>query len=407
MPTNSGLKAISNADMWDALRAKFPTFASHTAKATSELFTASGFEALKKVDPDAVNDFFGLSIRVYLDTVNVSRAKDPLEAAGFGQSFNNPYGGYIQRMSIDSIKPISPAYKNLQEGSSPDPFSVRKPSMKERFFKQNFDYASGITIRDTDMIRNIFISEFGMSEFMSGIMAGLNNGYVIQKFENKLEVINKALNSQTWPLQGTQQLNVKFADVNAPTDDELKAFVSAVKKLVTAVTMGPQTSAFNAMKYGDLQSKDRLRLLVRPGLMEDITTYLTPWAFHNEELGLPITPVTVPHFGGLQAFKEAGFTTPLYPVYDTFGTLIGYNEKEDQTAVTVQTEDVQWKDPNAAVIAIVADVGFVFESTQAPYTVEPIRNPRGLYTNYWASSPNNTVAADPLYTMVAIKKVTA
>ena len=186
MPTNSGLKAISNADMWDALRAKFPTFASHTAKATSELFTASGFEALKKADPDAVNDFFGLSIRVYLDTVNVSRAKDPLEAAGFGQSFNNPYGGYIQRMSIDSIKPISPAYKNLQEGSSPDPFSVRKASVKERFFKQNFDYASGITIRDTDMIRNIFISEFGMSEFMSGIMAGLNNGYVIQKFENKL-----------------------------------------------------------------------------------------------------------------------------------------------------------------------------------------------------------------------------
>lgn len=403
MPTSNTLRAISNADMWDALRAKFPTFASHTAKATRDLFTASGFEALKKSDPDAVNDFFGLSIRVYLDTVNVSRAKDPLESAGFGQSYNNPYGGFIQRMSIDSIKPVSPAYKNLQEGSAPDPFPVRKPKVAERFFKQNFDYASGITVRDNEMIRNIFISEFGMSEFMSGIMTGLNNGYVIQKFENKLEALNTALNSTTWPLQSTQTVEVTFADKNAPTDVELKAFVSSMKKLVTAITMGPQTSAFNSYKFADLQEKDRLRLLVRPGLMEDITTYLTPWAFHNEELGLPITPITVPHFGGLQPFKEAAFTTALYPVYDSFGTLIGYNEKADQAAVTVETENVYWKDPNADVIAIVADVGLVFESIQSPYTVEPIRNPRGLYTNYWASSPNNTVAVDPLYTMVAIK----
>lgn len=404
MPASSNLRAISNANLWDALRAKFPTFSSHTAKATSELFTTAGFEALKQTDPAAINDFFGLSIRVYLDQVNVSRAKDPLENGGFGQTFNNPYGGYIQRMAIDSVKPISPGYMNLKDGDSPDPFVVRKPKVTERFFRQNFNYASQITIRDQEMIRNIFISEFGMSEFMSGIMAGLNNGYVIQKFENKLEALNKAINSTLWPLQDTQTMEVVFANVDVPTEAELKNFVASIKKLVTAITIGPQTSAFNAAKFADMQEKDRLRMLIRPGFMEDISTFLTPWAYHSEDLALPVTPIVVPNFGGLKPFKEARFTTPLYPVYGTLGDVIGYNETAGQTDVTVQTDAVFWQDPNENVIAMIADTGLMFDSVQSPYSVEPIRNPRGLYTNYWASSPNNTIAIDPIYTMVVIKR---
>lgn len=404
MPASYNLRAISNANMWDALRAKFPTFSSHTAKATAELFTSAGFEALKQTDPAAINDFFALSIRVYLDQVNVSRAKDALESGGFGETFSNPYGGYIQRMAIDSVKPISPGYMNLKDGDSPDPFVVRKPKVTERFFRQNFNYASEITIRDQEMIRNIFISEFGMSEFMSGIMAGLNNGYVIQKFENKLEALNKAINSTTWPLQDTQTMEVAFANVDVPTEAELKNFVASIKKLVTAITIGPQTSAFNSAKFADMQDKDRLRMLIRPGFMEDISTYLTPWAYHSEDLALPVTPIVVPNFGGRKPFKEAGYTTPLYPVYGKLGDVIGYNEAENQTNVTVQEDAVHWQDPNEDVIAIIADTGLMFDSVQSPYSVEPMRNPRGLYTNYWAASPNNTIAIDPIYTMVVIKR---
>ena len=46
----------------------------------------------------------------------------------------------------------------------------------------------------------------------------------------------------------------------------------------------------------------------------------------------------------------------------------------------------------------------MFTSTQNPYNVRPIINPRGLYTNYWASAVGNTVACDPLFNFVVFKK---
>jgi hypothetical protein len=75
-----------------------------------------------------------------------------------------------------------------------------------------------------------------------------------------------------------------------------------------------------------------------------------------------------------------------------------------QGAEEPNVEQVYWQDPNADVLAIVADKGWMFEGTQNPYNVEPIRNPRGLYTNMWASSVGNTVAIDPLYNVVTISK---
>ena len=55
-------------------------------------------------------------------------------------------------------------------------------------------------------------------------------------------------------------------------------------------------------------------------------------------------------------------------------------------------------------IAIIADKGWLFESIQNPYRVEPIRNPAGLYQNYWASAPNNAILVDALYNVVAVKR---
>ena len=131
---------ITNANLWDAIRARYPQFKAHTASGTMTQFTESGFEALKAGQyPDVLNEWFELSMRVYLQMVNVSRAEDTLESAGFGEYFDNLYGGFIQRMSIDSVKPVSPAYKGLSNGESVDPLVVRTGSTNERIFKQNVD----------------------------------------------------------------------------------------------------------------------------------------------------------------------------------------------------------------------------------------------------------------------------
>lgn len=389
---------LTNAELWNSIRAAFPTFAGHTSKATAETFTEAGFEQLKNWDHSTLNDFFELSLRVFLNVVNISHAVDPLESQGFGEYFDQPYGGYIQRIATYSVKPISPAYKGLKDGDSPDQYVVRKPKVSERFWRQNFDYASLITMPDDFQYKQIFISEYGMSEYMAGIMQGMENGYTIQKYENKLEAIDKMLTGTVQTLQDSQHYTAALsAD---PTDEELKNFILAVNNCVEAMTMGPQNSAFNAMHFASTQDKNRLKLLIRPGIKNAIKVRTLAGAFNPADLSFDVDTIVVPNFGGLVPYKEAEYTTQLYPVYGTLGDVIGYADTQNADAVTVEEYDVHWKDPHADINAILADKGCIAEFRQNPYTVEPARNVRGKYTNFWASAPNNAIIFDPLYNFV-------
>lgn len=391
---------ITNADIWDAIRAKYPNFESHTAKATKELFTAEGFEQMRANDPNTLNDFYLLSMRVYLQEVNVSRAKDQLSDNGFGEYFDQPLGGITQRMAINSVKPVSPAYRKLVDGPGPDPFVIRKPKVSERFFKQNYDYQSFITVQDEFQLKTIFISQYGMSEFMGGIMQGLENGYIIQTFANKLEAINAAINSTDTPLQNTQKAEVVYTDGNASEQRQLWLLI---KNLVDAMSMGPQSYAYNAMGFASIQDKSRLKVLIRPGYKNLMNLELFATIFNPDRLGMDVDPfIEVPHFGGLIAQNAEGQT--LVPLYDSLGVEIGFADPDEPT-VKIPDEDITWVDPNADVIAIIADQGVIFHAQQNPYSVEPIRNPRGLYTNYWASSPGNSIHYDALYNLVVIRKV--
>lgn len=393
---------MTNLELWDKIRGAFPQFASHTSKGTADMFTAAGYEKIKAWDPTALSDFFELSMRVWLDTVTTSHAVDTLEANGFGEYKDMPWGGYVQRLATYSVKPISPAYKNLADGAGPDPFVVRKPVTAERFWKQNFDYASLITMPDDFQYKQIFVASNGMSEYMAGLMEGLQNGYTIQLFENKLEALNAGINSTDTPLLDTQKMSVTLsAD---PTDDELKNFILAVNNVVEAMGVGPQVSGFNAMQYASTQSKERLKLLIRPGMKNLIKVRTLAGAFNPTDLSLDVDTVVVPHFGGLIPYKEATYKTRLYPVYDTLGAVIGFAETEGATAVTVKESAVQWKDPNAGVVAVLADKGVITTFQQNAYTVESIRNPRGRYTDFWASAPNNAIIFDPIYNLVTFSK---
>lgn len=388
---------MTNAELWDAIRGQFPSFASHTSKATAETFTERGFETLMRTDVDALNEFFTLSVRVKLLDIKASQAVNDLEAAGFGESYNVPFGGIIQRMTINAVKPVSPAYRGLKDGDSVDPYVVRKPVARERFFQQNFDYQSWLTMPDEDMYKQIFISENGMSEFATGIMQALQNGYIVQQYENELEAINRGfLNATKYPMKDTQKLVVSLSAT--PTDDELRAFVLAVNNMVSAMKLGPQTDAFNAYGFNSHQDVSRLKLLLRPGIVSAIKNIP---ALNAPGLGLPIDVIEVPNFGGIEYYSDKTLATRLYPHYDTAGAQDGWSKTDGGD---LYTGTIYTKDTNAKTLGIIADKGLVLHGIQSPYRVEPARNARGLYTNYWASSPNNTIAVDPIYNAVAIQK---
>lgn len=393
-------RAITNKALGDMIAKIYPSFKSHTAQLTAETFTERGFDRITQLDPSFVNDFFELSMRVWLNVVNISHAKDILAEKDFGETYDQPWGAVIQRLSTNSVKPINPGWIGLQDGDAPDPFVVRKTVVAERFWKQNFDYASLITVPDDFQMKQIFVSEYGMSEFMAGIMEGLQNGYTSQVYLNKLEALNAAINSTKTPLKTNQTQTLEMAD--SPTDEQLRSMINAIKKIVAAMCdLGPQTDAFNAYGFNSTQDRGRLRLLLRQGYLPDLETNTLYAAFNRDNLETGIPIIQVPNFGGI---TYTNGSAPIYPVYNSLGERIGWNTTANQSTVTVTDDQAVAVDPNADVVAVLADKGVVFECRQNPYTVEPIRNPRGRYVNYWASSPNNTIAYDSLYNMVVFKK---
>lgn len=421
------ITGISNIEFWNMARAKNTHFASHTAKGTSDLFTEKGFEALTRDDIGAVNEFFELSLRVAFQKMDVSRARNPLADIGLVEIYDTPNGGFTQRIAINSIKPVTPSFKGLEDFGTVDPFIVRKPTDTERFFGQNFDYQSLITIQSFQ-VRTIFLAEYGMGEFISGILQGLANGYTLQEYVNTKEAINTAINSVTYPLQDTQKIEVDSWTDGAPVADDLKSLILSLKDLATAMRTQAQTGMYNANGFETYVDPSEYVVLMRAGIKNRIQLELEIGAFNPETLTIPFSVAEVSDFGGLTPYivDDSGVTpvdVPLVPVYDKLGTEVayidatvtpdGYAYKDgdkwyvDVSGVktaTLAPSDVSWNDANGDVLAIVAQKGLIFENKQNPYVVTPIYNPRGLYTNYWASSPNNSVNVDPNYNMIVVVK---
>lgn len=390
----------TNLQILEAARQFSPQFSSLTAKLTAEEFEKKGFDGMKTFQQDAKNLFWELTLRLYTLDVEYARVSDPLEDAGYGEYFNMPYGAYIQRVTTGTVKPLSPVYKDLEEGKSKDPFVVHKPKVYQRFFELNFDYQSLITLPDDFQLKEVFLNPYGVDAVASGVMSGLQAGYTNQKFLNKLECLNAGINSSDYPLKESQKIGISITG-DEPTVEEMRSFIYKLRQIISTMKTTSMIGAYNAQGFESKQDMSRLKLLVRPYLMNAIKTFLLPYAFHDEFLSLGIDIIEVKDFGGLQATKDG--STQVHPVYDDLGHLLGFNDRKGQTDVTTKIEDVKWKDTNATTVAILSDVGAVFECMQVGYQVEPIRNPRGLYTNFWASSPNNVVAYDSIKNFVVFQ----
>lgn len=403
----ANIAGMSNTTLWEKARRFSPDFKSHSAEATADTFTEKGFEALRADDVHSLNSFTETIMRIAFQLLNASTARNVFADKGLIQVYDTPNGGYVQRMAVNSIKPVNPAYLNLQNGDSVDPFVVRKPETMERFFEQNFEYQSMITIQEMELKR-AFLSEFGIGNWIAGVMQGLENGYTIQEFENIKEALNATINSTKYPLKDTQVVRLSAWNDSA-TGDNLKAqlsdFILAIKNLATAMSIVSQTGMYNAMGFETAPNVDDMVLVVRGGIKNLINLNLMVGAFNPDYLSLPFEIIEVDDFGGLKHYVTIeGTKTYVHPVYDSLGAQIGWSATEGATEATYTDADVEKEDPNSDVLAMLMQRGAIFENAQNPYQVNPIFNPRGLYTNYFASRPHNGIVTDALYNVVAIMK---
>ena len=396
---------FTNVALWNALRAKYKSFESITSEATADTFTEKGWGEISRNNIPALNQFFELSMRIAFNKMDIAKVNTRLEESGLVEVYGGNNGGYLQRISIESISPISPGFINLQNGQTVDPFIVRKPESKERFFEcGNFNYQSLITLQEYQ-VKTIFLDATGMSSFVSGIMAGLENGYKVQKELNCYKALHECINSTEKPLQDTQKLTLtSWTDGNV-TEAELLDFITQLQDLATAMDTSITQPGLNANKFDTAAKKEDCIVLVRAGIMNMIKRMKALNVHYDgaaNMLEIPFKVMEVQDFGGIEHYKGA---TKLYPHYDALGAVDGWAETDGGAKkYELDSAEVTVKDLDAKVLAVVAQKGLIFEDVKEPYTVQPIYNPRGMYNNYWANAANNMIRYDANYTCVTVSQ---
>ncbi len=339
----------------------------------------------------------GLTLQFVFNSLKAPTVKDVFDESGIVETFSEPMGMYLQRIHYNTIKQIGPFYQAANT-SIPSQFDKRLATTVERFLKKNMDYQNLISQLDNETVQKIFASEYGLASFLSGPAMVLDASYKLYKTMTVYEVLNSILSNTKYVLKDTQKLNITLSDT--PTKEDLREFILAIKNKVSEMNTHPSTGQYNAGGYEHFFEPSNHVLLLKPGVMNMIQTHLLENSYNMEMLNLPIEVREVMHFGGLTPTSDG--STPLYPVYDKWSSLIGYNTEADKTVVTVQESDVVWVDPNPNVVGMIVEKGCIVYNDANPMSTPTVRNELGMFTNLIANKPGCSMNYDPDYNVVAI-----
>lgn len=393
---------LSNEDIVNIARSKSPTFASHTAKVTSDFFTERGWGTIKSKNwQQWTNELLGGIMPFVFERMDRTQFVDTIAEQGFGETVYEPMGEFIERITLAQHTPISPQYRNLKDGDNPDQFAYRGVTINQRFFDSNFDYQDLLSLVDEWDMKRLFLATYGLSELVSAIYEAVYNTYTAQTYLNKIEAINHGLNDTEVPLQATQTYHVDMpTDYFTATEEQIVSTLKTIRAVVSNMTKVMATGAFNSYNYPVKQNISDLCLVTRFDLTGAIGLIAARNTFNKEYLAIPegIKIIEIPYFGYI---ATSDGTTPVYPVYGSkFGDVKGFSTVEGAAEPTIKPEDVVYVDKNPNVPFFLADRRWLLHIIRNPFTIEVARNKLGKYNNLIASAPNNSLKYDRLYNFV-------
>lgn len=394
---------LTNEQMFNQLVGAYGSDEKHTAPASLQNLKNIGYNGLKYADMKTQSDWAALTLQFMLINLQVGNVQNVFQRHSFGETFGLEYGGMAQKMLINPVSTMNPSYTDIKDGDSVDQFVYLDPTVSERFWKQNFNYQAGISIKDDFFRKQVFSNEYGMNLFVQGVMQAFQNAFTEQQYWNMIERFNAYLNDTANPLKDTQKVQLTITD--SPTNEQVVEFAKAIRKTIKAMCdLSPATDVFNTLGFRTTQDKNSLHLIVRPGYSTDLEFTLPQINHYPSDPLQNLDIIEVENFGGLQYYSDEEHTNRIYPAKDSFGRAIdGWSTTEDgQTSTT--PENVYTVDPNENVVAVLADTGLMFDCQQNPYTVEPARNGRGAYTTYWARRPYELLGIDLAHNGVAFYK---
>lgn len=417
------LSKITNAQFLELVSQAEPKYTALASKGAKEFFKEKGFEAVENL-PDGVTGFYGIAAMIGAQFVDFVTGRNPLDDMGIIERFSMSLGEYAQRNRVKRIHNVTPGWRGLKNGDSPDQFEVRKPEIVQDYYKLNLDYQNFFTWQDFDLKLG-WTRENGIGEILSQMFSMVALDRKEMEFSLFFEVLNGALNSQSDPLKEGQVIELDSWTDGAVTDGEIRGLIEVVKNVAEALETAPTYDKFNAAgAVNDAGVGDHV-LLIRKGIKSKIENLLG-YVYNRDELAFPFKLFVVNDFGGLKPVGDNN--EDLQPVYDKNGVVVGYI---DATATingparwdaannrwlvnitsggatadtTFPEEPTSWVDPNADTIAVLAQRGVIFELRQNEMVSRISPNNRGYYTNQWFNEPNNGICYNHTRNLVKITK---
>ncbi|MBR2554127.1 MAG: hypothetical protein IKE94_04615 [Aeriscardovia sp.] len=399
---------ITNAQFLKAVSDLAPEFSKVTAKVGQDVFTEKGFQALNTIEGGATR-FYALATVVGAQFVDIVNASNPLDGSGLMEVYEMGSGAYLQRNAVKRIRNVNPAWlgadgTGLKNGDSPDPFTVRKPEVEQRYFTLNRNYQNWFSLQEFDLKQG-WLTEDGIGSIVSAIYAMVRLDYTEWEFAAFFEVLSGAINSTEHELKDSQSIALSSWTEGRVTDAELTEMIRVCKNVGESMEIAPTSEALNSASYPNPAKASDHVMLVRAGFRSRFEELLG-FVFNEARLQFPFEIKSVPNFGGISyVYRQEGEDdVALYPQYDSLGVFSKFNTKEDGTGTDYTEAQATAVDNNADVLAIIIQKGAIFELTQNELMVEPIRNPRGVYTNVWWNRPDNGFNFDYYRNIVVIRK---
>ena len=403
------LRAITNADYAKLVADVAPEFNSVAAQMVSGRLTEESYTSMQRI-PGGETKFYNIALLVGMQRVDFVNADSVLDRIGIIERFQLTMGQYMQRNRVGRIRNVNPAWlgqdgTGLKNGDFVNQDKVRKAEIKQKYWGiSNLDYQNWFTIQRFDL-KGGLLREGGIGEIVAAMYDQVSLDYMDFEYTAFFRTLNGVIHNTVYPLRDTQQYKLDSWTDGAPTDDEINAFIAAVKDICELIDSVPYNETFNAAGVMNSSKTDRHVLAMRTGMKSRIEKVLG-YAFNDQLLNFPIKVVTVPNFGGLLALDENA--DPMVEVYDDDGAFVGYkvNGADDSTAIP-KSEVPAWEDPNADVIAAIVEEGTIFMLEKNQMMVGVHENWRAPMENVFFNKPDNGIYYNDERNIITFNKPSA
>lgn len=437
------MSKLTNAELVQAASYRYPGIKELIAKLGAKLFTDAGYEALSQLPNGGKDKFLSAMLLVSKQYITPVKYKDAVNDIGILERFGVGYGNYIQDNRMGDMPNEDPIAfgtdgTGLKNGETMlKDRIIRKPVLKQDYYGKNKNYYNHFSWQMFDVKRAWLQEDGGLDDLMGQAWAQILRNKAKVEYAWFFEALSGAINSVTHPMKDTQQIVLSSA-VLSDDKDLTEELVKAVKNVINAFENVPDVTIFNADGFPTAIGTEDLVLLVRRELapiMENVLAYV----YNEGKLKFPIPVKAVPNFGGLTPVD--GNSNALQPVYTDAceyngvsygdGSIIGYvdasvtvnarakyNAANDQWTVNVTsgstTADTTFivgeapaqSDPNANVLAVIAQKGVIFEMVSEDMVVETdyVRGYR--VTQTYVSQFNNGINYRYTRNLITISKPT-